>query len=236
MPARGPPGVTMTLPPSTSGDSLISQGICRPPKSARMLRCHLIGAVGEGEAREVAALGEDVHPVAVDRRRPARPRPAIVVAAASNRSPPDDPAVGAVQARDGAGALGRVQRLDEDAIALHGNRSVAGAQSRNRPRRPAVPMAATAGGGRFPSTGRCDRAPATAASRSPSPPPALWRDRSDRRRLGCARSTVNPSTDTIVHSFIAQSPPGPRSTKASRICVVTASTRDTRIQVPMGEF
>src|SRR5437899_3137559 len=58
---------------------------------------------------------------------------AIVGAAASNRSPPDDLAVGAVQACDGAGALGRVQRLDVDAIALHGNRSVAGAQSRNRP-------------------------------------------------------------------------------------------------------
>jgi len=84
----------MTLPPSTSGDSLISQGICRPPKSARMLRCHLM----------------------------------VPSAMATHaRSPTDDFAVGAVQARDGAGALRRGHRLDEQAIALDRNRSVAGA-------------------------------------------------------------------------------------------------------------
>ena len=39
MPALRPPGVTMTRLPSTSGDSLISQWMLRPPKSRRMLRC-----------------------------------------------------------------------------------------------------------------------------------------------------------------------------------------------------
>ena len=41
MPAPGPPGLTITCGPSTSGDSLISQGICRPLKSRRMLRCKI---------------------------------------------------------------------------------------------------------------------------------------------------------------------------------------------------
>ncbi len=39
MPALRPPGVTIRLFPSTSGDSLISHGIFRAPKSLRMLRC-----------------------------------------------------------------------------------------------------------------------------------------------------------------------------------------------------
>ena len=40
IPALEPPGVTITWSPSTSGDSLSSQLMLRPPKSFRMLRCH----------------------------------------------------------------------------------------------------------------------------------------------------------------------------------------------------
>jgi hypothetical protein len=39
IPAPGPPGVTISRLPSTSGDSLISQLMLLPPNSLRTLRC-----------------------------------------------------------------------------------------------------------------------------------------------------------------------------------------------------
>ena len=71
MPAPGPPGVTTTCGPSTSGDSLISHRSLGTAEVLQDVALPHHRAVGL-EARQVAVLGEDVQTIAVDRRCAAR--------------------------------------------------------------------------------------------------------------------------------------------------------------------
>src|SRR5262245_32824891 len=74
--------------------------------------------------------------------------------------------------------------------------------------RSAVAPSAFAPSACVPSVLRRDKA-ALWRDRSAVAPAALWRDRSDAGGWAAA-ATVNPSTDAIVNSFIAQLLPGPR--------------------------
>ena len=132
MPASRPPGVTMTWAPSTSGDSLMSQGILRPPNSRRMLRCHTTTPSWARRRGQVAALGQDVQAIAVNGRRASRSRSPIVVPARADRTSPDHLAVRAVQADHHALAV--AERLHEHARAADGQRTVAGPQVGGGPR------------------------------------------------------------------------------------------------------
>src|SRR6185436_722769 len=88
-------------------------------------------AVGDLQAREIAVLGEHVGAIAVDGRRAARARSAIVGAGRSERLRPQPSSVGAAQRVDDA--LTAFRALDENAIALDGDGTIAAADRRNRP-------------------------------------------------------------------------------------------------------
>ena len=142
MPAPRPPGVTITRLPSTSGDSLSSQFGLSPSELLEDVALPDDCSVRGAQAGEIAALGQHVDAIAVDGRRAARPRAAIVVASRTEDAHPDRLAVGAIEARDHA--LPIAHPLHVDAVALHGDRAVAGAEHRPPTRPPAVPIAATA--------------------------------------------------------------------------------------------
>ena len=83
-----------------------------------MLRCQTCVPSCDLQAHQIAILAEDIDTIAVDGRRAARSRTAIVVARAADRLRPEVLAVCPVHDRDDAVAIH--QSLNEHAIAGDG--------------------------------------------------------------------------------------------------------------------
>ncbi len=197
MPALRPPGVTMTLPPSMSGDSLMSHGILRPPKSRRMLRCQTHGRRPARGARP----GRRSRSGRTGGRRPPSVSRAV---RARDRCPgrPDRAGPDAPSRRARFRLVTMLSRFRSPCTntraAADGHRSVAGPEVRWPTTTAGGPDAGHWAAGRFPARCRCGPGRATAASRGLGRPAR----RAERQQQHGARQASRRYRDRRMKSLL----------------------------------